>query len=277
MMKFEKARIAGMNLGYSFFSLEYFLDSMVRVGAESIELWGGFPHLYFDDVIHPSVEKIRRAVDERGLRINCYTPEQLLYTYNIAASEPEVREMSVEFFRKNIYAAYRLGTRKVLMTSGHGYVDQPLEEAWKWSRESLRELGEFAGKFGMTIALENLQPTESNLVYTLPALQKMLAELDLPNVKAMVDVVPMHLVGETMQQYLDAFGDDLIHVHLVDGDPTGHMAWGDGKLPLDEDMKCLCENDYRHTLTFEIANSMYLYDPESAFQKSFERVKPYLK
>jgi protein FrlC len=277
MTKFDKRRVAGMNLGYNFFSFEYFLDSMVRVGAESIELWGGFPHIYFDSTIHPTIGEIKKAVDGRGLHINCYTPEQLLYTYNIAAPEPEVRAMSVEFFRRNIYAACQLGTKTVLMTSGHGYADKPLEEAWKWSRESLHELGEFAGKLGMTIALENLQPTESNLVYTLPALKRMLDELGSPNIKAMVDVVPMHLAGETMQQYLDTFGDDLIHVHVVDGEPTGHMAWGDGQLPLDEDVKCLCDNDYRHTITFEIANSMYLYDPESAFQKSFERVKPYLK
>lgn len=277
MTKLEKSRVAGMNLGYDFWSFEYFLDSMVRVGAQSIELWGGFPHLYFDDIIHPSVGEIKRAVDARGLHINCYTPEQLLYTYNIAAPEPEVREMSVQFFRKNIYAAYQLGTKKVLMTSGRGYADKPLEEAWKWSRESLHELGEFADKLGITIALENLQPTESNLVYTLPALKRMLDELDAPNIKAMVDVVPMHLAGETMGQYLDTFGDDLIHVHVVDGDPTGHMAWGDGTLPLDEDVQCLCDRDYKHTITFEIANSMYMNDPESAFKKSFERVKPYLK
>ena len=37
MTKLEKSRVAGMNLGYDFWSFEYFLDSMVRVGAQSID------------------------------------------------------------------------------------------------------------------------------------------------------------------------------------------------------------------------------------------------
>ena len=277
MNKLKKNKIAGMNICYKFFSLKYFLDSMVRVGTESIEFWGGFPHQYIDDISHPPIGEVKKMIEERGLRLNCYTPEQLLYTYNIASPERDIREKSVEFFRKNIYAAYKLGTRKVLMTSGWAYEDYDKDEAWKYSRESLFELGEYAQHLGMTIALENLQHVESNLVYSLPALKKMLSELRHPNIKAMVDTVPMHLMGETMADYLDAFGQDLVHVHLVDGAPTGHMAWGDGELPLDEDMKTLCEWDYQYTVTFELAHDSYLFDPEPAMKRSFERVKPYIE
>ena len=38
-------QVAGMNLAYVFFPLTHFLDAMVEFGVESIELWGGSPHL----------------------------------------------------------------------------------------------------------------------------------------------------------------------------------------------------------------------------------------
>lgn len=277
MKKIDACKIAGMNLCYKFFSLEYFMDSMVRVGTRSIELWGGYPHQFHDDISYPSTAYIKNAIDERGLKLICYTPEQLMYPYNIAERDPIIREKSVEFFRKGVYAACELGTDKMLMTSGWGYEDAPIEDAWNYSRESLNNIGEYAQKLGVTILLENLQPTESNLIYTLSAQKKMLDEINLPSVKAMVDTVPMHLAGETMQDYLDAYGEDLLHVHLIDGTPTGHMAWGDGNLPLDEDMQALCDFGYKHTVTFELANSDYLYDPEPAMKRSFARVQPYIK
>lgn len=278
MNRIDRSKIAGMNICYRFFSLEYFLDSMVRVGTQSIELWGGYPHQFIDDISYPSVAYVKKAIADRGLKLNCYTPEQLMYPYNIADRDPVIREKSVEFFRKGVYAARELGAEKMLMTSGWGYEDAPKEDAWKYSRESLRTIGEYARKLGVIIALENLQPTETNLIYTLPALKRMIDEIDLPEtVKAMVDTVPMHLNKETIRDYLDAFGENLVHVHLVDGAPTGHMAWGDGNLPLDEDMRTLCDSGYGHTVTFELAHSDYLYNPEPAMKRSFERVKPYVK
>lgn len=37
-MKIQKRQIAGMNLVYKFYSFDYFLDAMERLGYESIEL-----------------------------------------------------------------------------------------------------------------------------------------------------------------------------------------------------------------------------------------------
>ena len=37
----KRSQIAGMNIHYMNYSLDYFLDAQERAGFESIELWGG--------------------------------------------------------------------------------------------------------------------------------------------------------------------------------------------------------------------------------------------
>ena len=221
MPKINIERVAGMNICYHLFTTEYFLDSLCRLGMKSVEFWVVYPHQFISEKSYPPVKTIRRMIEERGLNLICYTPEQIQYYYNIAAREDDIREDSVEHFRRCIYAA-----------------------------------AEYAGKMGIILALENLQQVESNLIYTLPQLKKMLDELQCPAFKAIVDTVPMHLAGETMKDYIEAFGDDLVHTHLVDGNPTGHLAWGEGELPLDEDVQTLCDLSYKGTMSFEVCGNL---------------------
>lgn len=49
-MKIQKRQIAGMNLVYKFYSFDYFLDAMERLGYESIELLPNAPHFYVPDL-----------------------------------------------------------------------------------------------------------------------------------------------------------------------------------------------------------------------------------
>ena len=46
----NRDQIAGMNIHYLFYSLEYFLDTQKELGFETIELWGGAPHFYLDSM-----------------------------------------------------------------------------------------------------------------------------------------------------------------------------------------------------------------------------------
>jgi protein FrlC len=41
MAKIARFQVAGMNIHYLYYSLDYFLDSQVAAGIRSIELWGG--------------------------------------------------------------------------------------------------------------------------------------------------------------------------------------------------------------------------------------------
>ena len=44
MKLINREQIAGMNIHYLFYSLDYFLDKQAELGFKTIELWGGAPH-----------------------------------------------------------------------------------------------------------------------------------------------------------------------------------------------------------------------------------------
>lgn len=44
----RREQIAGMNIHYIMWSLDYFLDVQQRLGFESIELWCAEPHVTLD-------------------------------------------------------------------------------------------------------------------------------------------------------------------------------------------------------------------------------------
>jgi protein FrlC len=86
----------------------------------------------------------------------------------------------------------------------------------------------------------------------------------------------MALAGETIADYHHALGSDLVHIHFVDGKPRGHLAWGDGVLPLAQYMRTLEGMDYRGSLTLEITDSSYIMDPAKADARSLQALLPYL-
>ena len=43
--KIRREQVAGMNIHYVNYSLDYFLDAQQRIGFKSIELWCAAPHV----------------------------------------------------------------------------------------------------------------------------------------------------------------------------------------------------------------------------------------
>jgi protein FrlC len=270
------AQVAGMNMHYVFYPFECFLDAVVRCGISRVEVWGGAPHAQVEELTPRRVTRLRREIELRGLEVVCFTPEQCVYPVNLAAAERGLRRRSVRYFAQAVRAAAELGTGKLLITSGWGYFNEPTDEAWKRSRESLSEVAEVAGENGVTLALEPLQRTESNLVTSLDSLGAMLGELCSPHARACLDTVAMAAAGDTIAAYFDRLGGDLVHVHLTEGDPTGHLAWGDGKLPLGDYLHELGERGYRGSLTLEIGDERYVRDPEAATRRAVETLRAFL-
>ncbi|MDV2583722.1 endonuclease, partial [Alkalibacillus haloalkaliphilus] len=79
-------------------------------------------------------------VKERDLNIVCVTPEQCVYPYNIAAKDDVIRQKSIEYFCQYIRQTAELEVDKMLCTSGWGHYDEPHEEAWKRSVDSLYQM-----------------------------------------------------------------------------------------------------------------------------------------
>ena len=101
-------KLSGMNEHFVRFSLRAFLDCMAENGIRDIELWAGMPHLYAPDADADTIGAIRTMLREREQKLICYTPEQCVYPYNMAAKEPELIRFTLSYYYRNLQMAAEL-------------------------------------------------------------------------------------------------------------------------------------------------------------------------
>ena len=158
---------------------------------------------------------------------------------------------------------------------GWAYYDESKEDAWNRSVEMMRKVCDYAKANDILVAIEALQPDESVLVNSVEQLKAYLDAVNHPQLKVCIDFGAMARVNNTIQDYFDAFGKDVIHTHFVDGKPTGHLAWSDGTRDLKQDLLDLEANGYHGYLSLETATSRYYEKPWVAEQttlKAFEKL-----
>lgn len=262
------SRVICANYSYHLFPFDYFLASMDKLGVENIELWGAGPHLYQEDCTPSIVDGIYQKIRRHHKKVVCYTPEQCMYPINIASREKTVRERSIAYMKRALEIASQLEAPRTLVTVGQGYRNEDRGEAFDRCADALLTLREYAEQQGTAIMLEHLTAATTNLCVTAAELKEMLRLVGGRSLRAMVDVDMAARVGEGPKEYLNAMGGDICHCHFVDGMPGGHLALGDGILPLDTYLKDFEEAGYDGCFTLEILSDRYHCNPEPAYAQS---------
>ena len=276
MSKITMDNFAVMSVQYVHYSLEYYLDSMVKNGLKHVDLWGGIPHYCrldypFAEDAKQKIGSIRAMMEERGLDVSVYTPETLAYPYSFSHPEEEVRKRTVDYFSMAMDDALLFGTNKVFLNSACGLLDLPREESFARLVDTYKKIAAIAEQKGIELVLEQLQPYESNLVLNLQDIKRVLDEVDSPAMYICVDVVAMAVAGEELKDYFEVLGRERIKlIHFAD---TCHYILGDGELPLKDYLKTLEEYDYDGIVDLEINDSIYWEDPHESIRKSVEWLK----
>lgn len=277
MKLINREQIAGMNIHYLFYSLDYFLDKQSELGFKTIELWGGAPHFYLDSMGYQDAKEVRKKIESRGLQVKVFTPENVMYQYQMAAQTPELFEKSFQYFKNGLQVASELGCKIMQTNSGWGYWNEDREEAWKRSREMISKLADEAGRLGICLAMESLRPQESQLVVTLKDAKRMYDEVNSPNLKILIDTTAMSVQGETIDDWFDVFGDEVIHTHFIDSNPYGHLAWGFGNRSLQEYLEALNRHNYQGCLGQELTEFDYYENPGEIDRKNMAAFEPFIR
>lgn len=272
MRKIDKSQFGVMSVLYQQYSLEYCLDSIAANGFHYIDFWGGATHYCAFDTPenerNKRVREIRKMMDDRGLEMSVFTAEQLcLYPINVASSNPYVRQNSIDIVKKYLEDTKEFGANYYFAQMGYSLFDEDRDAAYERAIDALQQMTDYAKQIGVKMVMEQLQPYETNLCYDKQSLKRLIDAVDSPYLTACVDCVAAAAAGETPQEYYDTFGI-INHVHLADGEPTGHMVPGDGKNPLNDYLKVFAENEYRGSITLEINNQMYFDNPDKAVQRA---------
>ncbi|MFI3904429.1 sugar phosphate isomerase/epimerase family protein [Ochrobactrum sp. S1502_03] len=273
----KREQLLGANFSFQHHPFRWTAERLSGLGFRRMELWGIAPHL---DLFHDNRGRLREVIsilDDCGLAVHCFTPEQVLYPINIASGDKPYREASVERFIRAADMAAELGAKYLFLTPGRGFENEERERGWAHAVESIDRIASHAGQAGLRCLLEPLQRLESNLVNDVADLERMWRELSAGNVDLVLDLVAMATAGDSVADYFARFGEHLAHVHIVDGTPAGHLVWGDGNLPLKDYLAALGAADFKGTFTFEpFGNGSYALDPVTAWKRCLTAIAPHL-
>ncbi|QGA57853.1 sugar phosphate isomerase/epimerase [Brucella sp. 2280] len=273
----RREQLIGANFSFQHYPFRFVAEQLRQMGFQRMELWGIAPHL---DLFHGSsarLAELNAILDDNGLSVHCFTPEQVLYPVNIASGDRIYREKSVECFMRAADMSAELGASYLFLTPGRGFECESRDRAWAHSVESLGKIAAHAASLGIRCLLEPLRRLESNIVNKAADLALLWQDLNADNVDVVLDLVAMVAAGDRVGDYIERFGKRLAHVHIVDGTPSGHLVWGDGSLPLDDYLTEISDHSYGGTLTFEpFGNGSYALDPALAWRRCLDAIAPHL-
>lgn len=271
--------LSAMNCHHRFYQIEEFFASARENGYAGVELWTGPQHFYMDYNGYEDIRKLKDLEQRYGVKVIGICPEQTNpKPNNMAARDTAMKERVERYFKNAIDAAVEINAHQVVVTGGWAFLDEPVEEAWKRSVIMLQKISEYAEQKGMLLAIEALQHNESVLVNSVKDLQRLLFEVSRDALRVCLDIGAMARAKDTIQDYFDAFSDRIQHVHFVDVDgETTHLAWGDGKRNMGDDLRVFHKNGYTKTLSIECVNPRYFENPAAADAQSMRLFQRYSK
>lgn len=267
MKALNQSRFAIGSFQYIRYPFTYFLDTAARLGYTYLELWAAAPHLLPEALTTADRKEIKRELAARELRAYCLTPEQVVYPYNLAFADETLRRRSIDHFKACVDLACDLEAPNMLVSAGCGYFNEAHETVWARSLASMQELAQYAGQRGVNLLYETLTPLSSNILNTPQQLKEMLAQLP-DTVGAIADFGQIAHMNLQLSDFVSLLGDRLRHVHLHDYGDAIHMALGDGRLPIAEQMAYLEESGYGGLYSFEINDVRYRMDPARSDEQS---------
>lgn len=273
-----RSQIALGNFPYYLYPFNEFLNSVVAFEIRNIELWAAGPHLYLDDFTDEMLLQMHKEIKARGLKVICFTPEQCAYPINIGAEERYIRDRSLSYMKKAVKAAGLMECPYVLATPGNGYITREKSVTRERTIESLIDLQKSALEEGTSLLLEHLTRTTTNVAVTAKDLFTLWKEINEKEIGCVFDTDMAWREGECASDFIREASQQntsISHVHFVDGLPGGHLALGDGTVPLEDNLKALEVEGYKGFLTFEVMHENYALNPDSAMKKCLDWIEAY--
>lgn len=251
------------SLDFRRFSLERAFQMAAKYGFDGIEIWGGRPHAYPYDMDAEEVKKILNLKKTWNLEVPVYTPNALGMPYNLCSLDGRERADALAYFKKAIQACEQMEVPRMLVVADHPGYETPRRESWKRFVENMQELGRFAMEHSVKLMIEALTPMESPMITTSDDCLEAIRDIGLPNIEAMMDVVPPNIAYEPYSAYFEKLGDKMNYIHLCnnDGRTDAHLRLDTGELPVEDMVRVFREYGFEGYVTVELYSECYK-DPE---------------
>ena len=243
--------------GYQRYPLEQAFEDASRFGYDYIELWGGYPHAYMEDLTARGVGEIDRLIQKYRMPVKCFTPEHNGYPFNYMAGDEFQWERSMVYLEKAIEM------------TGHE-IEERLQK-------SLERLTAKAEQQKVKLILEPLTIYESNVITSLNDLERALDKVPSPYLVGMCDLAVPYTTGEPAAEYVRRLGGRFGYLHVIDNDGVSdsHILPGDGNMPLEGILREIRRAGYDGYATIELVTG-YLKEPSVYAEIAIKRIRSIL-
>ena len=249
---------------YYYYSLEYVINDLHRLGYDGIEIWGGSPHMYRHD-LDTQLDEIISLLKRFNLEVCNFIPAQFRYPSLLCSENEVVRKDSVEYIKTAIDNAKKVGSSSVHLCPGMAAFDEDVRKGWKQLVRSFQELAEYVQSDSITLLIEPAHRFESNLIQTIEDCLSMIDELKSDRFGILLDTGHCNVNGENFRTEVPKCRGIPLHIHADDnnGDIDSHLIPGKGTVDFKVLFEALKEINYRGYISAELG-SMYIMDPVSA-------------
>lgn len=263
---------------YYNFSLEEAVKRISRCGYQGIEIWGGRPHAYRNDLTGDEILNLRKLIEKSKLEISAFIPAQFRYPTSLCSPNAMIREDSVNYIKDSIVTSLKLGCHKVSLCPGHTLYGQGYENGIEQLSASIRELHKFASEKDVTLLIEPAHRFESDLILTINDGMDFISRLGLDNLGIAMDTGHCYVNKESLVECVSLLKGFPYHIHIDDNHGTSddHKIPGEGEINYLPFLKELKNNNYDGFLTVELGWN-YTMEPDLASTKSKHKLESLLR
>ena len=219
---------------YFNYPLKESIARIAEAGYQGVEIWGGRPHAYRNDLAKDELKDIRSLIENKEIEVSAFIPAQFRYPTSLVNPKKKIRKDSINYIKESFNTAIALGTHKVTVCPGHTLYGQSLEDAWKLLKESLEMLLEYAQKLDITLLLEPAHRMESDLIITTDDALRIIKEIKSNKIGIVLDTGHAAINKESLKDCVRKLNESksIFHIHIDDnnGLMDEHLIPGRGKI-----------------------------------------------
>jgi protein FrlC len=261
------------------YSIQDAIPIIARAGYDGVDVWGGRPHVYRQDLSPQELERLRQVIEDHGLAIPSFMPAFCRYPYSLSNPNPKVRDDSIDYMRQCVDNAAILGAGIVLVVPDHSLHGQSREDSLGRMLESVDVVARHASQCDLKLGIEVLYYDETDLVNSADDALEIIDQLGHKNIGVVLDTGTLNLSKESPEAILAKLGDLVLQVHVNDNDgdrEQQNLVPGDGTYDFRSLIQVLRNGDFSGFLSAELSKG-YAGDPEPALRTTAERLRTWME